>query len=224
MSDLSGLRMKVPLARLRPLTEMWTVIALCAVVLSGCISGGKVTNIVYQYTLDYESPSFRDLAPLDAVVTVDRFSAAEAYNSLSMVYSPSPYKRDVYNYYRWRVEPGDMTSDYLLRDFRASGLFRAVFSSSGYESTPYLLEGEVEKFLEVDEKGSSKAELSVNVTLLDTTQSDVTGQVIFQRSYNSSAPVEERTPAGLAAGMSRAMAKLSADVIRDVYRTVGNRK
>jgi ABC-type uncharacterized transport system auxiliary subunit len=224
VSDLFGLRMKGLPARLRPLTEMWTIIALCAFALAGCISGRKAANVVYQYTLDYRSPSFRDLARLDAVLTVNRFSAVEAYNSLSMVYSPSSYKRDVYNYYRWRVAPGDMTSDYLLRDFRSSGLFRAVFSSSEYESTHYLLQGEVEKFLEVDEKGSSKAELSVNVTLLDTTQPDVTRQVIFQRSYTSSAPVDERTPAGLAAGMSRAMAKLSADVIRDVYRAVGNKK
>jgi ABC-type uncharacterized transport system auxiliary subunit len=224
MSNFFGPRVKELFARLNSLSGVWALIALCAFLVTGCISGGKRTNIVYQYTLDYGSPSFPDLSPLDAVVTVNRFSAAEAYNGLSMVYSPSPFKRDVYNYYRWRVAPGDMTSDYLLRDFRSSGLFRAVFSSSEYESTRFLLQGEVEQFLEVDEDGSSKAELSVNITLLDTTRTDVTKQVIFQKSYVSSGPVNERTPAGLAAGMSKAMETLSADVVRDVYRAVSGGK
>lgn len=201
-----------------------TVIILCCFFLTGCISGGKRPNIVYQYSLDYRSPSFPDLSPLDAVLTVNRFSAAEAYDGLSMVYSPSPFKRNVYNYYRWRVSPGDMTTDYLLRDFRASGLFRAIFSSSEYESTHFLLQGEVERFLEVDEGESSRAELSVNVTLLDTTQTDVTKQVIFQKSYVSSSPIAERTPGGLAAGMSKAMKKFSQDVIRDVYGAVSGKR
>ncbi|MEJ2697687.1 MAG: ABC-type transport auxiliary lipoprotein family protein [Candidatus Sulfobium sp.] len=212
------------LARFYCLAGLWTIIVLCTVVATGCISGGKRTQAVYQYSLDYGSPAFPGLPRLDAVLTVSRFPAVSAYNSLSMVYSPSPFKRDVYNYYRWRVAPGDMTTDYLLRDLRSSGLFRAVFSSSEYEGTHFLLQGEVEKFLEVDEDGNSRAELLVNVTLLDTTQADVTKQVIFQKSYSSSAPIHERTPAGFAAGMSKAMKKLSADVIRDIYRAVAQEK
>jgi len=221
MSKMFELRRKRFCRWLCLMGEAWMIIAFCGIVLTGCIAGGKRTNLVYQYSLDYKSPSFPDLSPLDAVITVSRFSAVEACNGLSMVYSPSPFERDVYNYYRWRVTPGDMTSDYLLRDFRSSGLFKAVFSSSEYESTHYLLQGEVEKFLEVDEdSGKSRADLSVNITLLDTTQTDVDRQVIFQKSYATSASVLERTPRGFAAGMSRAMSKLSEDVVRNVYRAV----
>lgn len=224
MDNFFGQSWKKRLARLNPATKLWAITALCALSLTGCISGGNRTNVVYQYTLDYGSPSFPGLSPVGSVLTVDRFSAVEAYQGLSMIYSPSPFRRDSYNYYQWRVAPGDMTTDYLLRDFRSSGLFRAVFSSSAYEGTQYLLEGEVEKFLEVDKKGTSEAELSVNVTLLDTTQPDVTKQVIFQKSYVVTGPVNERTPGGFAAGMSRAMEKFSAEVIGDVYRAVSAKK
>jgi ABC-type uncharacterized transport system auxiliary subunit len=224
MGDLFASQGKRLYARLYPMTVVLAIITACVMAVTGCISGGQRTNIVYQYTLNYRSPSFPGLSRLDAVLTVDRFSAVEAYKSLSMVYSPSPFRRDLYNYYRWRVAPGDMTSDYLLRDLRSSGLFDAVFSSSEYEGTQYLLQGEVEKFLEVDEGGTSKAELVVNVTLLDKTQADVTKQVIFQKSYVSSGSVNERTPAGFAAGMSKAVEKLSADVIRDIHQAISGKK
>ena len=225
MSKCALLKGKSLFDRLCTFGEVWMVVALCSMVLMGCVFAGKKSNIVYQYSLDYKSPSFAHLPPIDAAITVSRFSSLEAYRGLSMVYSSSPFKRDVYNYYRWRVAPGGMTSDYLLRDFRSSGLFKAVFSSAEYESTHYLLQGEVAKFLEVDEdSGESRAELSVSITLLDTRQTDVNKQVMFQRSYVTSAPVAERTPRGFAAGMSKAMSKLSEDVVRDVYRAVLNEK
>lgn len=216
-------RKKLP-GRLRLLTKSGVLIALCVSVLTGCIPGGKRMNPVYQYALDYRSPSFAGLSRLAAVITFGKFSAAEEYNGLSMVYSPSSFKRDVYNYYRWRVAPGDMIGDYLLRDFRESGLFRAVFSSSEYENGRYMVQGRVGRFLEVDRDGTSKAELSVDVTLLDTTEPDISKEIVFQRSYSVSAPIDERTPEGFAAGMSKAMAKLSAELIKDVYGAVRNRK
>ncbi len=224
MDDLVAPRDDEPSAWLYSQAGMWLMITLCAMVVTGCIPGGKRTNIEYQYTLDYKTPAFPELPRLDAVLTVNRFSSVEAYSGLSIIYSPSPFKRDVYNYDHWMIAPGAMVSDYLLRDFRSAGLFRAVLSPSEYEGTRYLLQGEVEKFIEVDEDGTSKAELSVSVTLLDTMQADVTGRIIFQKSYASSAPVKERTPSGVAAGMSKAMEKLSAEVIRDVYQAVSGKK
>ena len=43
---------------------------------------------------------------------------AQAYNTTAMVYQPSAFKQETYNYHRWRVNPGYLVTDYLARDLR----------------------------------------------------------------------------------------------------------
>jgi hypothetical protein len=47
--------------------------------------------------------------------------------------------------------------------------------------------------------------------------------VIFQRDYKSVEPHPEKTPAALAQGMSRAMEKISRQIILDLQDAVKNR-
>jgi cholesterol transport system auxiliary component len=67
-----------------------------------------------------------------------------------MVYKEGPNLRNVDAYNRWRIKPGDMVTDYLVRDLRNSGLFRAIFSYNDSKETRYLLEGQIDEFLEVN--------------------------------------------------------------------------
>jgi ABC-type uncharacterized transport system auxiliary subunit len=111
-----------------------------------------------------------------------------------------------------------MVTDYLVRDLRNSGLFKAVFSSGSAGNSRFVLEGGVEEILEVDEPGNWKAALTLNATLLDVSQKEITKRVVFQRSYRAVEPLPEQTPNGLAQGMSRAMGTISAQIIADVYQ------
>jgi ABC-type uncharacterized transport system auxiliary subunit len=136
-----------------------------------------------------------------------------------MVYMPNSYRRDVYYYDRWRVNPADMITDHLIQDLRNSGLFRAVFSAFSVENSDYLLEGNIEKFLEVDERENSKAELAVNVTLIGVTQKEK-NRIVFQQNYALSGPLEARTAAGFAASMSKAVELFSEQLIKDIHHAV----
>ena len=108
-------------------------------------------------------------------------------------------------------------------NLRNSGLFRAVISYNDSEDTRYLLEGQVDEFLEVSEKDGRKAVLSLNITFLDLKKRHTAEKVIFQRDYKVVEPYTGKTPAALAQGMSRAMGKVSRQIILDLQDAVKSR-
>lgn len=183
--------------------------------LAGC---GKPPTLVQRYILEYPSPVVSGAAKIGEVIKVELFSVAQVYNSPAMLYQPHPFKSDAYNYHRWRVNPGNMVTDYLLRDLRNSGLFKAALPYGSSGKSRFLLEGGVEEFQETDKPDGWQAALTLNITLLDLSRQELPQRVIFQKNYRTVEPLTEQTPKGLAQGMSRAMARLSAQIIGDVYQ------
>jgi cholesterol transport system auxiliary component len=196
---------------------------LLLVSMTGCSLGAKPSYMVNQYTLEYPSPTLKEITSINELIKVEQFSVAQTYNTSAMIYKEGPNLRNVDAYNRWRTKPGEMATEYLIRDLRKSGLFRAVMSCSDVEDTRYLLEGQVGEFLDASEKDGRKAVLSLNVTFLDLKKRDTTDKVIFQRDYKMVEPYTEKTPAGFAQGMSRAMEKISRQIILDLQNAVKNR-
>ena len=114
--------------------------------------------------------SQKSLRSIKELVKVEQFSVAQTFNTSAMIYKEGPNLRNVDPYNRWRTKPGEMAAEYLVRDLRNCGLFRAVISYNDSEETRYLLEGQVDEFLEVSEKDGRKAVLGLNVTFLDLTK------------------------------------------------------
>jgi len=196
---------------------------LLTVLISSCSLGAKPSYLVNQYTLEYPPPILKDLASFSELVKVEQFSVAQTFNTSAMIYKEGPNLRNVDPYNRWRTKPGEMAAEYLVRDLRNCGLFRAVVFYNDSEETRYLLEGQVDEFLEVSEKEGRKAVLSLNVTFLDLKKRGTAEKVIFQRDYKVVEPYVEKTPAALAQGMSRAMEKISRQIILDLQEAVKNR-
>lgn len=199
-------------------------ILISLIMISSCsIPRRTAGRQVEQYSLEYSPYLFKGYLPLDTAIRVSRFTVAWAYHGSSMVYRSGPYKRDVYRYHRWRTNPGDMVSDYLLRDFRATSLFKGVFSYREGENPRFVLEGEVMEFLELSEEGGRKGSLVVGITLLDMNQVGVPEQIVLQETFRAREPIEVDSPSGLAASMSRAMKKISSQMIGRVYGIVKDR-
>jgi ABC-type uncharacterized transport system auxiliary subunit len=201
----------------------WALAILLLISITGCSLGAKPSYIVNQYTLEYPTPILKEITSINELIKVEQFSVAQTYNTLAMIYKEGPNLRNVDPYNRWRTKPGEMATEYLSRDLRNSGLFRAVISYDDSKETRYLLEGEVDEFLEVSEKDGRKVVLSLHVTFLDLKKRDTAEKVIFQRDYKVVDPYVEKTPAGFAQGMSRAMEKISKQIILDLQNAVKNR-
>jgi ABC-type uncharacterized transport system auxiliary subunit len=206
--------------------RLWPNLALAfllTVLITSCSLGAKPSYIVNQYTLEYPSPFLKELISVNELVKVEQFSVAQTFNTSAMIYKEGSNLRNVDPYNRWRTKPGEMVTEYLVRDLRNSGLFRAVISCNDIEDTRYLLEGQVDGFLDVSEKDGRKAVLSLNVTFLDLKKRDIAERVIFQRDYKVVEPYTGKTPVVFAQGMSRAMEKISRQIILDLQNAVKNR-
>ena len=199
-------------------------LVFCPILLAGCLNLQRPARYVEQYTLEYSPPEISGLAFIEAYLTLDRFQEARAFNTSAMIYRPEPFKLDAYQYHRWRVHPADLVGDHLLRDLRKSALFRAVFSHLDPQEGRFILEGGVEEFLEIEEQSQRRAVLALNVTLLDSSAKNLPDRVLFQKQYRFQEPLEEKTPRGLAKGLSRAMRKCSEALIRDVHEAIGSRR
>jgi hypothetical protein len=104
------------------------IILLLIGLLSGCLGGTGKTPFVRQYVLEYPPPQGGARPAVEAMVRVERFSADRMFMGPAMLYRQGPFLRDAYPAQRWRVEPGDMVTEFLRRDLREAGLFRAVLS------------------------------------------------------------------------------------------------
>lgn len=207
----------------RPLAKLFFIL-LFLILTSGCSLGGKPAYLIKQYIFEYPSPVVEGVVQTNELIKVERFSVAQDFNTLSMVYRDGPFHRGVDPYNRWRINPGDMVTDYLMRDLRKAGLFRAVFSYNDGEDTRYLLEGRVDEFMELSEKDGKKAAFNLNVTLLDLAKKETIGKVVFQRDYRYIETLETHTPEGLAQAMSKAMGKFSKQLIKDLYSAIKDLK
>ena len=196
----------------------------CLILLTGCLNLQRPARYVEQYTLEYPPPEISGLALIETSVSLSRFQEARAFHTSAMIYRPEPFKLDAYQYHRWRVHPADLVGDHLLRDLRKAALFKAVFSHSDPPEGGFLLEGGVEEFLEIEEQGQRQAVLAVNVALLDSSVRNLPDRVLFQKRYRFQEPLEEKSPRGLAKGLSQAMRKFSEALIRDVHEAIRSRK
>ena len=184
---------------------------------AGCSSLQKPKPKINYYTLEYTVPETKDLKPIDAVLRVDRFGVAPAYNSNRMIYQDKSFKRDEYVYSKWIANPGDFATYFLARDLRDSGLFKAVFTYKSHLAASYALEGSVDEFLEQDATEGWNVMLSLSITLEVLQEPDVSKRILFQKSYHVTRPCKEEHPRGLAETMSLAMGEVSEKIIRDVY-------
>ena len=190
--------------------------------ISACTTGRSPDRAFENYTLEYAPPAFDGLPQLNELLRVERFSAAQACNSTAMLYRSGPSLLNAYAYHRWKAIPPDIVTDLILRDLKRSGLFKAVFSEYDEADARFVLQGRVEEFLEIEERGSRKALLALDITLLDRSQRDTAKGVIFQRAYRALEPLDTPTPGAFARGMSRSMEKVSRPMTSDIYEAVKN--
>ncbi len=195
------------------------LIALLLLLTAGC-GGGRTAVTREYYMLDYAPPALGEMPCLEEILKVERFSVVQLFNSNALVRGTDSVTLSTFPDGRWKANPADLVTDSLVRDFRRAGLFRAVFSYRDPETCRFVLEGSVTEFLEVREEGSRKALLGLDVTLLDLNRPEISRRVVFQKSYSHGAPGGEEGPRGLASGLSRSLAQLSGQIIKDVYQAV----
>lgn len=191
---------------------------LLLVALAGCGGFKSPAPVVEQYRITY-APGAAQREPLPVAVHVALFDVVDIYNRAAIVYRDGPYEMGTYSAFRWMTTPPRMVTDLLARDFAASGAYEVVARQAVPLIADYELGGIVERMEEVLVRGGCEAHLEVRVLLTRTATGAPTGS-LFQRAYAESERCETRDAEGLAAAMSEAMARISAQVQQDVYEAI----
>lgn len=188
--------------------------------LPGCADLNKPSNKVSLYTLEYEVAAVNDLKPLPVVLRVERFSASPLYQTEKMVYREKPFKKESYSFYQWRAKPEDLVSYFLTRDLQQSGLFKAVLPAASALPATHLVLGNVEEFLEADQTPAWQAVLAVTIVLRAQKDPDVIKSILMQKTYTTTETCKFNNPQAVAEAMSRAMARVSQQMIRDIHQAL----
>lgn len=209
----------------RPARIVFSILTTCALMIlfANCGKLMRPPHPIYFYTLDYAPPIKITEPPMAAVLRVSRFSAAPPYGSDQMFYGSTQTGREAYAFHKWRARPAELVESLFLRDFRESGSFAGVFSSSQRMGTTHAIEGIVESFYQKESGERKMAVVEIAITLLSETEPDPVKRVRFQRRYHEEEPLSSGEPRYLAEAMSRAMARLSGSVRADVAAEL-NRK
>jgi len=195
-----------------------------ALAMGGCVDTLKQPNPrIHYYTLEYAvQPPDESLRTVPAVIRLERFSAAPAYNSNKIIYREQEFTQSAYVYHRWRATPADLATYFLDRDIRDSGLFAAVFPPGRSEPHTHVLQGVVDEFLEWDRETGWEAHLALNITLLAADEPDISQRVVFQKQFAATRKCAQKDPQALAQAMSEAMAQVSLDIRNAVYTELKN--
>lgn len=200
-----------------------TSVLFLALLIGSCLNLKEPRRKIEFYTLEYGRPRIADLQPLPFVIRLVRFSVAPEYNTDQIIYRDKSFRREAYVYYRWRANPGDLVTYFLSRDMKQSGLFKAVLPYDSTFPSSYVVEGSVDKFFEWDTEKSWEAVLTVSITLMAENEPDISKRVLFQKTYGRKERCRQRNPRALAEAMSRALAGVSKEIIKDIYHHLEGR-
>jgi len=172
------------------------------------------------YTLEYPPPAPSPGPPLSYILRVEPIEAIPFYRTDKIVYRETPFRREAYRYHKWQAPPGEMITYLLLRDLRAAGIFSAVLSPNSLLSPTHSLEGGIQEFLEEDSPKGWIAVLTLTMTLAAEYTPEQGRTVLFQHTYSEREPCAANTPGALSEAMSRAMSRVSLQILKDVRQTV----
>lgn len=196
----------------------WRAPLLALAVLAGCVNLRVPAPEIHDYRLDYSSPSINE-TPLPVVLRVAPFRAAAVYAREPIVYRETPYATGTYFYHRWMANPASMIADLIARDLSASGLFRAVQQGPSLVTSDYELTADVD---EIEERVVAKectAHLSLRVLLSRPRVTDG-DPVVLRATYAADEPCGGDDPQDLVAAMSRALARISAQLQQDIHTAI----
>jgi len=85
------------------------------------------------------------------------------------------------------------------------------------------LEGGIEEFLEEATPKGWIAVVTLNATLTSEYRPGEGRTALFQRTYSEREPCRANTPGALSEAMSRAMSRISAQILNDIYQVAATR-
>jgi ABC-type uncharacterized transport system auxiliary subunit len=196
---------RVDQAQSLPLTKaasMTTVaVAVLSVLLAGFLAscGAARPSKYYQLTVPGDSVAAGQAAdPPQMTLLVGTLLASHLYREDRIVYSLAREQMGTYEYQRWAEPPTEMVQEILLRELRASGRYRAVYTQRSNTNGDFLLRGRLYDFKEVSGNGVV-ARVTVDFEMRDLKN----GTTVWTHYYQHDEPVSGKNVPAVVEALDR---------------------
>jgi ABC-type uncharacterized transport system auxiliary subunit len=183
------------------------VLALAAVSLmrlTGC--GAARPMQYYQLTVPTDMTQAEPNAS-GVSLAVGLMAASHLYREDRIVYSSGAQQMGTYEYQRWTEPPAEMIQEVLLRELRASGRYREVFSQRSSGHGDFVLRGRLYDFKEV-----SGSPLMARVTAEWELHDAKSGSTVWSHHYGHDEPVSGKDVPGMVAALDRNVQRAVSEV------------
>ncbi len=169
------------------------VIMAAGCLLSGC--GAARPTQYYQLSVPGDLPqSAPNVSGIS--LALGPLVSSHLYREDRIVYSNGPEQMGTYEYKRWTEPPAEMVEEVLLRELRASGRYREVYSQRSSSHADYVLRGHLYDFKEL-----TGASLAARVTFEWELRDTKSGSLVWSHYYSHDEPVSGKDVAAMVAAI-----------------------
>lgn len=169
-----------------------------------------------QYLLDVQRTSAAADTKNTNIIEVRRFTIDPAFSSKQFTYRirDFEYKSDFYN--EFFTPPAIMITEKTRNWLSESGLFQRVSESAGFMTPSHIIEGNIiALYGDFRDISSPKAVMEIRVCLLET-KSGTKSNIIFSKTYKSSAAFESGDSDNLIAAFDRCLSEILTNIEKDL--------
>jgi ABC-type uncharacterized transport system auxiliary subunit len=163
---------------------------------AGC--GAARPSKYYQLTVPGDAAPSADPNPIPITLLIGRLTGPALYHEDQIVYSSGGESMGTYEYHRWAEPPTEMIAEILLRQLRASGHYRGVYTLRSDMQGNFLLHGRLYDFKEIS--GSS---MVGRVTMELELRNIKTGNTLWTHFYSHDEPAEGKDVGALVAALDK---------------------
>jgi ABC-type uncharacterized transport system auxiliary subunit len=172
---------------------------LLAMVIAGSLAGCGATRPMQYYQLTVPPDVHQADANASGVsLALGPLVASHLYREDRIVFGSGTQQMGTYEFQRWTEPPAEMIEEVLLRELRASGRYREVFTQRSASHADYVLRGRLYDFKEV-----SGSPLQARVTVEFELRDMKSGSTVWSHYYNHDEPVNGKDVAAMVAALDR---------------------
>jgi len=185
---------------------------------AGC-SLKKQSPAKLRYLLEAKRPGEPSAESGRPILRVRNFHVAAPFEGGGFVYRNSDQNYETDFYHEFLVAPPSMLTEQTRQWLEASGRFRAVLGPASRLDAACSLEGNVTAlYADFRDKAVPKTVLEIHFLLAN--EAGAASQIAFQKAYRQEVSTESRSPEALTKAWSTGLAKILADLERDLASAV----
>ncbi len=176
-------------------------LSLCLLVLAGVLAAGcgaARPSKYYQLTIPGDLAPAADPNPVPVTLLIGRLTGPALYREDEIVYSSGGEGMGTYEYHRWAEPPTEMIAEIMLRQLRASGHYRGVYSLRSDIHGDFLLHGRLYDFKEVS-GGSDAARVTMELEL----RNIKTATTVWTHFYSHDEPTAGKSVDAIVAALDK---------------------